>query len=376
MKIGVLTWWRNNYGSILQAYALQQVINEKEDLECEIISQYDKNPATAANFINKIRQIGIKDAVNRAFWRFFFPKLKGRSVSMQKFISDNLNVSDINYNNDTIYNANNVYDGFICGSDQIWNPSLTRTDSIYWLKFVEKNKLKMSYAPSIGVTSLDKETEEKIAENLLYFDAVSCRELAGTEYLSSIMKNGSCCKVVDPTLLVSKKVWDKISDDHSNRKPYIFVYFLRCSAEQRKMVEKFADQKGLDIVNMPFLEAEYIEKYDFKFGDEKVWDASPADFISLIRNSEYVFTDSFHASVFSIIYHRTFYVFPKNGKSQMQRLISLLEENGIGNRIINNYDDIICQDDIIWSEVENKISDNRSASENYLFSNIFMKRSN
>lgn len=362
MKIGVITWWRNNYGSILQAYALQQILNDFDNIDCEIISQYDKNPANAKNFLKKAKQIGLFSALRRAFWRFMFPNLKNRASAMQSFIKENLKVSKRSYNDSTIAESNEIYDAFICGSDQIWNPNLTKLDSIYWLNFVEKGKRKFAYAPSIGVEDLSEETQTIIRENLSDFCGISCRELGGTKLLNSVLNKQECIKVVDPTLLVNKLVWDNLSVNFENHRPYVFVYFLRCDKEARKFVENFAKEKHLDIVNFPFLEAEYIEKYDLKFGDKKVWDASPAEFISYIRNADYVFTDSFHASVFSIIYHKDFYIFPKKGKAQMQRLISLLNENGIDNRIINEFGDILDIKPINWDNIDIIMENNRKLS--------------
>ncbi len=367
MKTGIITWWRNNYGSILQAYALQKVLDEFDDVDYEIISQYDKNPANAKNFFRKIRQIGFANTLKRTFWRFMFPNLKKRTSAMQNFISKNLKVSKKSYNSQNISETNKIYDAFICGSDQIWNPNLTATDSFYWLNFAEKSKKKIAYAPSIGVEKLSEDEQKIIRKNLSDFCGISCRELSGTKLLNSILdENQKCVKVVDPTLLVKKSVWDNISKKFSNCKPYVFVYFLRCDKSPRKYVEKFAKEKNLEIVTFPFLEAEHIEKYDFRFGDKKIWDASPEDFISYIRNADYVITDSFHASVFSIIYHKEFYVFPKKGKAQMQRLISLMSENGLNNRIVKSFEDISAVKPADWKRVDSIMAESRQKSYDYL----------
>lgn len=366
MKIGIITWWRNNYGSILQAYALQSVLNNFKNTECEIISQYSKNPANAKNFFKKLKYSGFSDTFKRAFWKFCFPKMRERTVAMNDFITNNLKISDSVYNESNICETNKIYDAFICGSDQIWNPTLTKLDSMYWLTFAECQKIKVAYAPSIGVKSVSHETAEKIRNNLSSFNGVSCRELSGTKLLNEVLGDNSCIKVADPTLLAEKQIWDDISGERKISEPYIFVYFLRCGKMQRKMVEKFAEEKKLKIVTMPILEPENAELSEFSFGDIKVWKASPSDFISYIRYADYVFTDSFHSSVFSIIYKRRFYIFPKKGKAQMERLISLLKENGISNRIIEKYEDIEAIKDVDWEKTEKLIASNRKSSYDYL----------
>ncbi len=366
MKIGVITWWRNNYGSILQAYALQNVLNKMPDVECEIISQYDRNPATLKNFINKLRTRGIINTLKISFWKFSLPKMRERTSALLSFVNDNLRISDNNYTEDTIYKTNELYDVFICGSDQIWNPTLTRLDSIYWLTFVENNKSKIAYAPSVGVKTFTDKQKNIVRKNLSSFKAVSCRELSGTRLINATLYGNRCEKVVDPTLLVDKSVWDDISERKVSCEKYIFVYFLRCNKKHRKMVEEFATQKGLKVYSMPFLEPEFAEIYDFSFGNKKIWKASPADFISYIRNAEYVFTDSFHASVFSIIYHRNFFVFPKKGKAQMERLMSLFNESGVGNRIIDSTKRVDDISEINWENVDLLLNNSREDSYNYL----------
>ena len=149
MKTGIITWWRNNYGSILQAYALQQVLNEFDDIEYEIISQYDKNPANAKNFFRKIKQIGFLNTLKRTFWRFMFPKLKNRTSAMQNFISKNLKVSEKSYNSENIAETNKIY-----GVDE--EISLTKTSTDLYAK-TTNNEITYrvsSFEAGVGVDSI------------------------------------------------------------------------------------------------------------------------------------------------------------------------------------------------------------------------------
>ncbi|MGN0376289.1 MAG: polysaccharide pyruvyl transferase family protein, partial [Suilimivivens sp.] len=258
MRLAGITWWRNNYGSILQAYALQRELNSLAGIEYEIINQYGKKIVSADNFIDKLHTIGLKKTINRVFWKFGFKKLRKRSYSIQGFVDEHLRVSERQYNQDNIEDANAVYDGFICGSDQIWNPTLTGTDSMYWLTFADKSKLKISYAPSIGVKELNTEQEEQIRESLKDFTAISCREESGTELINSVLKKERCVTVLDPTLMVDRLVWDELCTERKYKFKYIFVYMLRGSKAQRKQIETFAKKKKLKIITMPFLETEHI----------------------------------------------------------------------------------------------------------------------
>lgn len=202
MKLAGLTWWRNNYGSILQAYALQEEINSFPGVEYEIINQYGRKIASADNFIDKMKTVGMKKTCQRIFWKFAVPQLRNRSMKLQRFVDEKLKLSDRQFNETNIAEANAAYDGFVCGSDQIWNPTFTTYDSMYWLPFVKEGKKKFSYAPSIGVSSLDAEGQNKIRTNLKSFDGISCRENSGTKLLNCSLGKEACLTVLDPTLLV------------------------------------------------------------------------------------------------------------------------------------------------------------------------------
>ena len=367
MKIGGITWWRNNYGSILQAYALQQYLNKQNNIQYEIINQYGKKILSYDNFWHKIKKIGLKETFKRAIWKIGFKPLRYRNFNLQNFIDKEMKISNKIYNEEIIFEANNIYDGFICGSDQIWNPYLVDDKEMYWLSFARKDKIKIAYAPSIGVDFLDKKQRQEIESYLLDFTAVSCRENTGTDLLNSII-NRCCTTVLDPTLLVNKELWDNISKERIMEEEYVFAYFLRGTKEQRKIVEKFGKIHKLKVVSIPFVELEHKVWYDIKFGDERVWDAAPNDFVNLIRYAKYVFTDSFHSTVFSCIYHVPFFVFPKIGLAQMNRIVCLQEMLKIKSRVVNSYDDLECvfKEQINWENVENIVDGCRKKSQKYL----------
>ena len=368
MKLAGLTWWRNNYGSILQAYALQEELNSIPGISYEIINQYGKKIASFDNLIDKIKTIGIKKTIQRIFWKFGMKKLRNRSFNIQKFTDEKLRISSNQYSEDTRAQAHKKYDGFVCGSDQVWNPTLTDINSMYWLGFSDDIKLRFSYAPSIGVDGVSEEEAKVIRKNLRRFHGVSCREETGTELINNIIGTNQCRTVLDPTLMVEKSVWDKLCPESKFKEPYIFVYMLRGTKEQRCMIEKFAKKVNLKIITMPFMEPEYAVWYDFKFGDFKYWDAGPDEFISVIKNASYVFTDSFHSSVFSILYHVPFFTFPKVGKAQMSRIINLQKILNIDSRMVYNENDINCvfQKKIDWKSVDEILDGKRIISQQYI----------
>ncbi len=369
MKIGGLTWWRYNYGSILQAYALQNELQERQ-IDYEIICQYGKKTASVSNLKEKIKRLGIRKTAKRIIWKFGLKKLRRRNTNIQNFVDEYLKVSDKEYNDNNICEANTAYDGFICGSDQIWNPELTSLNSIYWLGFADKDKIKIAYAPSVGVNSFSDEQEKSIKENLKDFKAISTREESSTKLINKAIGTDKCITVLDPTLLVNRDLWDKlVVSENKLNEPYVFVYMLRGTKKQRKLIADYAKSKGLKIVTMPFLDNEKISLYDFKFGDIKIWDASPIYFINLIKNAEYVFTDSFHCMLFSTMYHVNFYTFPKIGKAQVNRMTAFQKMINAENHMISDTLSVQEIDDIEpidWSHANTIIDKKRYESKLYL----------
>lgn len=378
MKVGIITWWRNNYGSILQALALQQKLNQYNDLQYEIICQFGKKSTSVDNVFDKIKSVGLAETCKRVFWKVAFKGLRLRNKKMQQFVDENLKVSNQQYNEHDIADSNKYYDTYICGSDQIWNPDLVPTDSMYWLPFVEKGKNKIAYAPSFGASTVTEKQKEQIKANLSTFKAVSCRENSGARTINQIIGEKKCEAVLDPTMLIERDYWDTISEDKIYDEKYIFAYMLRGTAAQRKYIEKNARERNLKIVSIPFLDYEKIDPYDLKFGDYKLWDANPAEFISAIRHAEYVFCDSFHCIVFSILYHRPFFVFPKVGadgkvkKSQISRMTDLLELAEIKNRILLDNEEADLDAEIDWNNSDKRIQKARCDSERYLEQALFM----
>ena len=378
MKVGIITWWRNNYGSILQALALQQKLNQYNDLQYEIICQFGKKSTSVDNVFDKIKSVGLAETCKRVFWKVAFKGLRLRNKKMQQFVDENLKVSNQQYNEHDIADSNKYYDTYICGSDQIWNPDLVPTDSMYWLPFVEKGKNKIAYAPSFGASTVTEKQKEQIKANLSTFKAVSCRENSGARTINQIIGEKKCEAGLDPTMLIERDYWDTISEDKIYDEKYIFAYMLRGTAAQRKYIEKIARERNLKIVSIPLLDYEKIDPYDLKYGDYKLWDANPAEFISAIRHAEYVFCDSFHCIVFSILYHRPFFVFPKVGadgkvkKSQISRMTDLLELAEIKNRILLDNEEADLDAEIDWNNSDKRIQKARCDSERYLEQALFM----
>ena len=315
MEVGIITFYHksSNYGGVLQAYALCSQVNklfyaQQILYNCagEKVSVLFKSKTivqqVVSRIINKKRNRTLRNRI-----RIF--------DSFRPFVSQ----SEIEYNAQNICDCLNKYDVFITGSDQVWNTQWY--DEVYRLDFVPSKKYKFSYAAGVSSGNLNMEQQEVFRRTLRTYDAISVREESAVKTLQPLT-NKNVEWVLDPTLLLSREEWDKICSIRKVEDKYIFCYFLGSLSLGNKQIIEFAHKRGLKVVTMPYLT--WTSKKDSDFGDYKIYDAAPQDFISLIKYAEYVFTDSFHATVFSHIYKKNFFVFNRAGlKSMNDRIYSL-----------------------------------------------------
>lgn len=318
-KIGILTQYYNshNYGGLLQSYAMVQVLGDlgfyAEQISYNYHAFYSSQMQSKRSAINCLRRIK---------WRFINlriqSKIEQRHSNMDAF-ANSIAHSRV-YENNELSELDGAYDAFIAGSDQVWNPKWY--DPVFFLDFVKQGK-KIAYAPSISQKSLTNEEKKIFIKHLPSFDAVSLRE--NQVELIQPFTDRHVQWVLDPTLLLHKEQWDLVCAERLCIEPYVFCYFLGVDMTERRIAKKFAEERGLKLVSIPFL-SDSFEKADKGFGDIQFTSASPEEFISLIKYANFVFTDSFHASVFSQIYERQFFTFQRIGAIGMSsRIYSLLE---------------------------------------------------
>ncbi len=315
MNVGIITLFYNstNYGGVLQSYALTQALNQMEDVYAEQIC-YEKSYSTSyANRWKKIfsfkkvfRHIKLK--VERALTKkergIAETISKKRLTPFGKFVTDHIQKTATIYTQKTIPEVLTQKDVLIAGSDQVWN--VNYYDEVYRLDFIPSDKYKMSYAAGVSCGTLTSEQREIFKNTLRSYAAISVREEAAVDILQPLTDT-KVQWVLDPTLLLSPADWDKICSGRKIRENYIFCFFLgRLSLENKRIIE-FAKKRNLKIVSMPYLAV--TSRKDSDFGDYKVYDAGPQDFLSFVKYATYIFTDSFHATVFSHIYQREFFVF-------------------------------------------------------------------
>ncbi len=347
-KVGIVTWYWGNYGSVLQAYALQKAVS-KIGYNCETI-QHNVNGSNKTKILYRIKQFGLFKTL-----KFYLNKIavmlskknkneliyiSKREKILDKFIDENLKLSSIKYSNDN-FNCCNQYDVYICGSDQIWNPNLTFLSDFYWLNFVN-GKTKISYAPSIGSQGIPNSYKEKVKYMLSDFKTITVREKASEIILKDIVPNKDIVTVLDPTMLLEKDYWESLLPNRSIESDYIFVYLLRANEEQLNFVNDIAEKLGLKVAIYPLLERTNHCELEYIYGDYRIYDDTPFDFLEKIKNAKVVITDSFHCSVFSIIFHTNFFVLKKSNDKdgQLVRVTNLLELTEQDFRLIDVNTDI------------------------------------
>lgn len=296
-KIGQLTFHgAHNYGSVLQAYALSRQLQILGH-ETEIINLRPQSQKDTYKIIRKGDR-----GIHKVFRYMIYPFLKKRYDNYERFINQVLPISKESYNSTKELEGTALnYDAYVCGGDQIWNPACQDFETAYYLQFLPENHKarKISYAPSLGKTEFDEATKQNFAQWLKIFDAVSVREKCGAELLQAFTDK-PVHTVCDPVLLLEKEEWGKIAVKPRYKKPYILVYFLENNHGSRDLTEYLKKTLGYEVV----IFNEYIR--DFVKPYHKAYSASPEEFVGLFANASFVYTNSFHGTVFATIFEKPF----------------------------------------------------------------------
>ena len=374
--IGLVTcFWVKNYGSALQSYATQNIL-DKLNMENETINYSVANEPLLRRLniiLHKLRYPSVRKAkIDKCINKKELHKseeyekgVKDRIQAFDSFIKAHIRFSEQIKDRKHLEKQSLKYSTIIVGSDQLWLPENIEED-YYTLTWVPKGIKKVSYATSFGVSTIPSMIRKKTREFLMEMDDISVRELSGVNIVKEISgKNAEI--VLDPTLLLTRKEWDNL--DKRNRmieEKYIFCYFMAKGQKKRKFAEKLKEKTGYKIVVLKHLD-EFIPE-DENFGDYAPYDIGPIEFINLIKYAEYVCTDSFHGTVFSIINHKDFFTFSRYEKEVQEstntRLVSLLKLLGLENRM--NNDEIMNATIINYDDVDRKLLKLRENSLTYL----------
>ena len=383
MKVALaINYDYHDYGGMLQAFATQRFL-EKQGIDSDAINfdnvKGDISRRKWKYFLSNMMDISIVKEKSRLIEKKIRQKTNARlkaqmaerDNAFDKFCTSHFKVSRPFDSWDDMAKASQMeYDAVIVGSDQLWLPSNVMAD-YYTLNWVPGNVKKIAYATSFGIGNIPQKYKEMYRQYLIRIDYLSARETSGQEIISELT-DWSVPLVNDPALLLDANGWDEVIKDKPiiNDK-YIFCYFMGDNPEQRDFVKSLAKENGLKIVALLHLD-QFIET-DEHYADYTPWNISPADFVNLVKYAEYVCTDSFHGTVFSIISSRNFFTFKRFNKkaslSTNTRITSLLTTVGLMYRLVENVEE---RPDNIndWRKIQECVSDFRNASGSWLIESI------
>lgn len=343
-KVGIVTLYHGNYnfGGLLQAYALPVALKRYVGILAEQIDyvfKYQEQPKTK----DKISVINIINYVGYVF----FAKLKKKNLKKRKQVFEQfmnfIPHSKFSYEYDSISESLDRYTEFICGGDQIWNDYYQinwyrKEDSnVFTLQFVPENVKKISYAPSMSVLGLTDEYKKNFRKGINRLDAISLRERRALPVLQELTDK-PLTVTVDPVLLLEENDWLKIIRYPEIGQKYILCYLLGDSLSQRKVVKMFSSKTKCKTVTFPHILKNVVRKCDLIFGDIHDYTSGPREFLGLIKNADFVITDSFHACLFSMIFKTSFVVFERNKideKGDMNsRIYDFLEEYHLEGQLV------------------------------------------
>lgn len=320
-RVGIITWhYYPNVGSELQAYALSHYLN-MVGYDAEFINYREFHRpklewlrATLCEFDNVIPQ-RLSKALNYHFPHF-----------IRKYLPQGRDLHSANELNDEC----GKYDTIVCGSDQIWAPSVF--NPAYFIDFVKGGKpRKVSYAASIGLPQIPEEKRDIYRQLLSDFDAISVREDEGADLLKELgIDAGVVC---DPTLLLTAEEYKGLIP--RRMKPgekTLFCYFLGKNEKHRKMAQEIANRSGLQLV----IYSHYPS--DKMYGGEHVDQIGPRQFVGHIAHADMVITDSFHGLAFSLIFRKDFYAVERfagnDAVNQNSRIYNILRHCGLEERLL------------------------------------------
>lgn len=386
MNVGFITVHRApNYGAMLQCFALQQYIIGMGH-ECKVIDllrPYHEGFVHTESFapfdakkihkslVGEIRTfighyLHRYDANNKKFARVYQDKLKRRQELFDAFdkrISYTKQYKSIG----ELYANPPLFDVYMTGSDQLWNPTQPYCVEPYFLTFVKNGAKKVSYATSIGLSSLPDSINQQYIKWLNGYDNISVREQEAVDMLSKGVSK-PIYKVVDPTLLMDKRFWKDfaVKIPALTQERYLFCFTLSYLSDLHLYLKKYAKEKGLKYVYIvhAFQDAPYTNKDENVIG---LIDVSPEEWLGLILNAEEIFTNSFHGTVFSLIFEKKFYSYIPANNKRGSRIVNLLSMLDLENHIFYDVNKFVSFEGCIdYVPVNNILQEERKKGEDYL----------
>lgn len=382
-KVGIVScYFQHNYGSMLQALATQMALDklgyENETIDISGFNGEIKKAKmlyfAKASLTSDILLSKLGMATNILRRKLSKGVYKENTIIRNKkfddFYKEHFRLSE-KYNSkaDLSNKCKEKYSAVLVGSDQLWLPGNIAGD-YYTLNFVPKEVNTIAYSTSFGQSALPNDSAKKATVFLKKIRHIGVREESGQKLVKELAER-SVPVVCDPTLLFTGDEWMSIQKEEAKIiEPYVLCYFLGNNPPHREFAKRLKEKTGCKIVALTHLD-EYV-KSDEGYADYTPYDVDPADFLNLIRNAQYVCTDSFHCSLFSMLYKKEFFTFKryarKTKSSTNSRLDTLFNLAGVKGRVLNGDEDVQkCLDmNIDYEKVHKNLQKIREESYQYL----------
>ncbi len=367
-----------NYGSKLQALATVKML-EKLSLDYEII-EYNKKTLGFVlkylpRFFNFVFLNDRYDQLQRKIEYKKHPKVY-REIQKRNEIFSSFDEQFKNHLSE-FYSSyeklkescNDKYDQVLTCSDQLWSPAALGS-GFFNLMFAPDDMNKVSWASSFGVSKIPWYQKKRTARYLSRIEHISMRENRGAEIVKELTDR-DVPVLLDPVFVFDKDEWNEmITVEPAEFEPYIFCYFLGDNPQHREIAKTLSEQTGLKIVTLRHLDR-YVD-FDEQFGDYAPYDVDPKRFLNILRNAQYICTDSFHGTAFSVICEKKFLVFDRysnnSSNSKNSRIESLCKNLGLESRRFFGTEDVAQAIDreIDYASVSQKVSKYRKETKRYL----------
>lgn len=378
-KIGIITILKvNNYGAELQAYATQKAL-QRLGYDAELVNYpFYKNERHIPTDASKpVFPMPFK----KRLVEWAYPKVANLKLLFQHTISGEKRLSNFaGFHNqftklspeyrtiEALYNAEKKYDAYIVGSDQVWNPGVYSSLNPYFLKFAPKERKRISYASSFGVASVPEYSKAYYREALAGLDAISVREENAVQLVKDLCGKDAQW-VLDPTLLLNVQEWMEVAKPVADLpEKYVLLYELTPCPYLKELALKIAKEEGLKVVRIT-KDAALVEKDGSIIN---VTDAGPSEFLWMFDHADFVVTNSFHGTAFSINFNKDFYVVTPLRKKNNSRQKSILKLFNLSNRLLLEGDPMPKSGDfsVDYNSVATELHKQRVISRNFLIKSI------
>lgn len=348
-----------NYGSALQSWALSQAINKIGNGRCKAkLIDYCPDILSDKDPLNPMKNMWDKDEESRRMCELSLPAIRENYKKFNNFYNNQFNKTKKVYtstNFDDVVKDENI-DGFVCGSDTIFCIDEFGFDNGYYAEYdCMKNGYTISYAASFGDSHFDRKTYDTLNERLKNFKALGLRENDMVPYVKEHV-NVDVQRVIDPTLLLTSEEYNNITAPRLEKDKYLLLYARRRNDKMSEYAEKIARENGWKIIEIS-LQATNANKH------KMFYEAGVEEFLSLVKNAEYIVTNSFHGMIFSVQFKKQFVIFSRELCNTKIR--ELLDTFGLSDRMLVKGDEKYNQN-IDYIDVYNRIEIEREKSLKFL----------